>query len=258
MPNFTKAQKAALARAATQLDVQPGIISTIAASGTPVTSPREIVGDLAQTSVGQNYQVTGSITSGSESVTGVSSITGLAVGQLVTGTGIAPGTTITAVAAGTITLSAAVTATAAAAALNVIGESQTFGLMEWEISWKLDTVASTTTDNAGYKSFLPSNAEWTVTAKFAYLLGDTSQTNNVRSIITALQRTTQRWNFFMAPEAGDDSFYGNAFIDSIKFGAGGGKIVGMDVTLKGSGPLYIAPTLAPTPSSTVTGLQAQN
>ncbi len=53
---------------------------------------------------------TGTTTTGSTTVSGLTSVAGLAVGQTVTGPGIATGTTITAIAATTITLSQAATA----------------------------------------------------------------------------------------------------------------------------------------------------
>jgi hypothetical protein len=56
---------------------------------------------------------TGTLTSGSTSVTSVSSTTGLAVGQQVIGTGITEGTTLAAIGSGTITLSMNATASGA-------------------------------------------------------------------------------------------------------------------------------------------------
>jgi len=63
----------------------------------------------------------GTLTAGSPSVTGVSSLAGLGLGQTVTGAGVPAGTTIQAVntATGTLTLSAAATATASSASLTV-------------------------------------------------------------------------------------------------------------------------------------------
>lgn len=62
--------------------------------------------------------ITGTLASGSNSVTAVSSVVGLAAGQLVTGVGVAGGSIITAVGGGTLTLSANATA-------NITGEALT-------------------------------------------------------------------------------------------------------------------------------------
>lgn len=138
-------------------------------------------------------------------------------------------------------------------------ELQTLGLMDWEITFKLKTVDATTTDDSAWESSLPSSASWTATAKFCYLDGDTSQETNVRATIGQAERTAVKWNFFTDPTPGIDSYTGTAFIDSIKFGAGTGKLVGMDVTLKGTGPLTIVPTLATASQpNTITGIQAED
>lgn len=62
----------------------------------------------------QGVTPTGTVTSGSPSVTAVSSTSGLFVGQVIAGGGIPSGTTITSIGSGTITLSANATASATA------------------------------------------------------------------------------------------------------------------------------------------------
>ena len=70
-------------------------------------------------SVGANISITGDTTSGSTSVTSVSSTAGVTVGMPITGAGIPAGTTVAAVGVGTLTLSQAATATATGVALTV-------------------------------------------------------------------------------------------------------------------------------------------
>jgi predicted secreted protein len=122
-------------------------------------------------------------------------------------------------------------------------EVQLVGLMEWSIPWKRKTVDSTTTDDQGYESALGSTASWTATAKYAYIDQDASQAA-VRNAITTIQTTPLKWNFFAAPGTGRDSYTGTAIIDSMTVTAGVGKIVGFDISLKGTGPLSILPQLA--------------
>ena len=225
------------------------------------TATKKRTGDTAQTSVTVALAITGTLAS-TTAVTALSSVVGLAVGQKIGGTGIPAGTTITALnsSAMSLTLSQAATASAANVALSVSGETQIIGLMDWSISWKTKTVEATTTDDASYESSLPSTASWTVKAKYIYLMGDASQTALVRSILSNPQTSTQTWNFFATDQAGDDAFTGQAYIDGLDFdGAGTGKIFGMGVSLKGSGPLAITPGLAPiTNPNTITGLQAED
>jgi hypothetical protein len=68
--------------------------------------------------------VTGTTVSGSNIVTAMSSVTGLYVGQAISGTGIPAGTVITSVGATTITLSANATASNSGVALSFSTESQ--------------------------------------------------------------------------------------------------------------------------------------
>jgi hypothetical protein len=123
-------------------------------------------------------------------------------------------------------------------------EVQVIGLMEWTIKWKRKTVESTTTDGAGYANKLGSTADWSATAKFAYVDGDASQ-GAIRAAITALQTSSQKYNFFNAPTTGRDSYSGNGVLTGIDLSTGVGKIFGMDLTIEGDGPLNILPQIAP-------------
>lgn len=67
------------------------------------------------------YQPTGNTVSGSTSVGALSSMAGIAAGQLVTGAGIAPGTVVQALDAGSVTLSQPATATATGVMLTFYG-----------------------------------------------------------------------------------------------------------------------------------------
>jgi hypothetical protein len=220
---------------------------------------KKLTGDLAQTSVGApSISITGSTTV-STAVTAVSSIVGLVVGQPITGTGIAPGTTIAAFSTGSITLSIAATAIGTGVALTVGGQTQVIGLQDWSIAFKLKTADATTTDDSAWESSLPSSKSWTAKAKYVYLMGDPSQIANIRATLAASPSAAVLWNFFADPVTGDDSFSGMAYVDGIDWAAGVGKIVGQDVSLKGTGPLTIIAQLAPVPNTaTLTDDQAEN
>jgi hypothetical protein len=218
---------------------------------------KKLTGDLAQTSVGAPVTVTGTTTSASTSVTAVSSIAGLAVGQAISGTGIASATTIAAVSGSTITLSAAATASGTVS-LTVAAEVQVIGLSEWTIDFKLKTADATTTDDSAWESSLPSTKSWTAKAKYIYLEGDPSQIAQIRAVLAQTPSVAMKWNFFPDPVNGDDGFSGMAFIDGITWNSGIGKIVGQDVSLKGTGPLTTITQAAPIPNAaTLTDLQAE-
>jgi hypothetical protein len=222
---------------------------------------KKLTGDLAQTSVGGAVlNFTGNTTSASLVITSPSSTLGLsATPQLITGAGI-PALATVSLIAGVVTLSAAATVTAAGVALTVsTAEVQVIGLMDWNISFKLKTADATTTDDAEWESSLPSSGSWSVKAKYVYLMGDPSQIAQIRATLASTTRVPQRWNFFAAPNTGDDSFTGMAYIDGIDWTAGVGKIVGQDVSLKGTGPLAVVAQLAPVPNAaTITNLQAED
>jgi hypothetical protein len=222
---------------------------------------KKLTGDLAQTSVGGTVaSITASTTSGSAVLGSPSSIVGLAAGQSIAGAGIPALATILSVIAGVVTLSAAATATASGVALTVtIAETQVIGLMDWTVDYKLKTADATTTDDAAWESSLPSSGSWTAKAKYVYLMGDPSQSTNVRGTIALAQRAPVKWNFFPDPVSGDDAYTGLAYIDGISFSAGVGKIVGMDVSLKGTGPLTVVAQLAPVANpATFLNLQAED
>ncbi len=138
------------------------------------------------------------------------------------------------------------------------GEEQILGLAEWTISWKRKTVEATTTDDSLYESSLGSTKGWTAKAKYMFVDGDQSQIDGVLSAIDTTALDPLLWNFFPTVETGRAAFQGNAFVDGIDIGSGSGKIVGLDVSLKGTGPLKRLTQLAPVANtSTVTGQQAE-
>ncbi len=217
---------------------------------------KKLVGDLAQTSVGSNITFSGTTAVGSPNVTAVSSIGGLVAGQVVTGTGIPAGTTILSATGTTVVLSANATAAGTGTVISE-AEQQVVGLMEWSIDVSLKTPDATTTDDAAWESALPSSKSWTATAKYCYYDGDPSQQANILATINAPGVVT-KWNFFYDAVNSDQAFTGYAFISSIKLGAGSGKVIGLDVTLKGSGPLTQTTQTAPLVNTlTNTGLQAE-
>lgn len=123
-------------------------------------------------------------------------------------------------------------------------QTQVVGLSGWTIDWKRKTAEATTTDDATYESSLGSTASWTAKAKYVYYDGDASQKNQILAAITTPQQP-QTWNFFTTPEAGRVAFTGQAYIDGITLDSGVGKIIGLDVSLKGTGPLTTPVELAP-------------
>lgn len=244
---------AALAARTTWLEDAAGILPELDATS---AAPAKITGDLAQTSVTSTVAFVGSTTTGSASVTVVSAA-GLAVGQSVTGAGIPALTTILTIAGTTVTLSANATATAAAAALTATVEQQVLGLSDWTIDFKLKTADSTTTDDGEWDSSLPSTKSWTVKAKFMFIDSDGSQNDQILAAISGASNA-QPWNFFPTIAVGRSGFTGLAYVDGITIAAGRGKVVGLDVSLKGTGPLTPITQLTPVSTTTTTGLQAED
>ncbi len=136
-------------------------------------------------------------------------------------------------------------------------EVQVIGLSEWTLSWKRKTADATTTDNSSYESSLPSTASWSVKAKYMFIDGDPSQATNILAAISS-QVTPPTWNFFPTIAQGRSAFSGTAYVDGIDIASGMGKCVGLDTSLKGSGPLYVISQIAPLANpNTVTGEQAE-
>lgn len=124
-------------------------------------------------------------------------------------------------------------------------EVQTLGLQEWTIDRKLKTVDGTTTDDQGDESNFSSTRSWTAKAKFAYLDSDTSQAANIFNAISSAQ-TAVPWNFFPTVALGRGAWNGKAYVDGYTLTAGVGKLVAVDVSLKGTGPLTFTVQTAPT------------
>ena len=216
---------------------------------------KKLTGDLAQTSIGANVSFTATTTSGSTALTAVSSVVGLATGQTVTGAGIPVGTTIT-VSGSTVTLSVVATASGTGTVI-AAAEQQVIGLKNWAIDVSLKTPDATTTDDSAWESFLPSSKTWSAKADYVFYDGDASQGTAILATINAPGVVT-RWNFFPDPLNADVFFYGNAFIEKINFDAGTGKVIGLNVQLKGTGPLVQSTQTAPVANAlTTTGTQAE-
>lgn len=222
---------------------------------------KKLTGDLAQTSVGGLTTVfTANTTTASAILASPSSVAGLVAGSPITGTGIPALDTILSIVGSVVTLSAAATATATGVTLTAkTVEQQVIGLKNWSIAFKLKTADATTTDDSAWESSLPSSKSWTAKADYVYLMGDPSQIAQIRAALTQTPSVPLPWNFFADPATGDDSFQGLAYIDGIDWDAGVGKIVGQNVTLKGTGPLTILAQTAPVPNTaTLLDLQAED
>jgi len=218
---------------------------------------KKLTGDLAQTSVGSNVTFTATTATGSPTLTALSSgaLGQLAIGQVLTGAGIPANTTIIGFGGG-VTMSANATATGVATVI-AAAEVQVVGLNEWSIDWKRKTVDATTTDDSAYESSLGSTASWTAKAKYIFYDGEASQLDFILAAIMSPQ-APQKWNFFPDYANSDIIWTGLAFVDGIPITAGVGKIVGLDVSLKGTGPLTIGSQSAPIANpNTITGEQAE-
>lgn len=234
--------------------ITSGVVESIDATG---PTPSKILGDLAQTSVdAAPVSTTGSTTISSTSVT-VTSATGIVAGQSVSGAGIPAGTDVASISGTTVTLTQPATATASNVALTFTTETQVLGLAEWTLNWKRKTADATTTDDDTYESSLGSTASWSVKAKYMFIDGDTSQAQNILATITSPQSPTT-WNFFPTIGTGRAAFSGSAYVDGIDIATGMGKVVGLDVSLKGTGKLNFLTQAAPVANpNTGTGEQAE-
>lgn len=123
-------------------------------------------------------------------------------------------------------------------------ETQILGLMEWTIDWKVKNVDATSTDDGGNEYWLPSTRSWTAKAKYAYIDGDTSQLDNILNQMIAEQALVT-WNFFPTVATGRGAWQGQASIESCTLTSGIGKVVAIDISLKGAGPCTFKTQLAP-------------
>jgi predicted secreted protein len=123
-------------------------------------------------------------------------------------------------------------------------QTQTLGLQEWTIDKKAKMVDSTTTDDAGHETSLASTDSWTAKAKYAYIDSDTSQASAIFNALSSAQAAVQ-WNFFPTPLLGRGVWSGKAFVDGYTLTAGVGKLIAVDISLKGTGPLTFGVQLAP-------------
>ncbi len=137
------------------------------------------------------------------------------------------------------------------------GETQVLALSEWTLEYKRKTADATTTDDATWGSSIGSTKEWSVKSKYMFVSGDTSQAQSILAAINTVQ-SAQPWNFFPTIGTGREVWSGLAYVESITLATGIGKVVGLDITLKGTGPLTQGVQLAPVANpNTVTGQQAE-
>jgi hypothetical protein len=123
-------------------------------------------------------------------------------------------------------------------------QTQVLGLMEWTIDWKVKNVDATTTDDNGNEFWLPSTRSWTAKAKYAYIDGDTSQAAQILNRLQTSQALLT-WNFFPTVALGRGCWVGLASIESCTITAGSGKVVAIDISLKGAGACNFQTQLAP-------------
>lgn len=123
-------------------------------------------------------------------------------------------------------------------------QTQVIGLLDWSIDWKRKTIDSTTTDDAGHDTNLGSTDSWTAKSRYLYIDGDTSQTANILAAVQTAAGAVE-WNFFPTVATGRDSWKGSAYVDGVTIASGVGKVVGLDVSLKGTGPLTKVAQTAP-------------
>jgi hypothetical protein len=232
-----------------------GILDAVSAAGTP--PPKKIIGDLAQTSVSEEIQFSGT-TSATTGVTGIASTANLSIGMPISGAGIPDGTTIAAIPSGTtLTLSQAATASATIT-LTVIDEEQVISLGEWTIDVKRKTVDATDTDSGAWEEALGSTKSWSGKSKYLFVDGDESQADQIFSMIDDLEADAATWNFFPTVASGRAVWQGEAIIDGITLAGGVGKLFGLDVSLKGTGPLRRLTQSTPVANAnTITGEQAE-
>jgi predicted secreted protein len=122
--------------------------------------------------------------------------------------------------------------------------TQVVGLTDFTIDWKAKTLDATTTDDAGHETYLGSTDNWTAKAKYIFIDGDTSQATNIIAPMST-KTGAVNWNFFPTVGTGFQSAYGKAYIDGVTMGSGVGKVVGFDVSLRGTGPLTFVAQTAP-------------
>ena len=111
-------------------------------------------------------------------------------------------------------------------------------LGEFELTEKSKMVDATDTDSGGAETTLPSTYSWSGTAKYMYVDGDPSQQTAILDAVRA-QNTpgavAPTWTFFPTTASGRDEYTGQAWIESSKSSAGVGKLIAIDVTLRGQG-----------------------
>jgi hypothetical protein len=90
-------------------------------SGNTLTMSANATASGTITATATTTSFTGFVTSGSKSITGLPTTTGLATGQLLVGAGIPSGTTISSISGSTVTMSAAATATSTITATGITG-----------------------------------------------------------------------------------------------------------------------------------------
>ena len=123
-------------------------------------------------------------------------------------------------------------------------QAKVASLGEWDITEKSKMVDATDTDSGGAETTLPSTYSWTATAKYMYLDGDPQQQTAIMDALKG-QNTpgaiAPTWVFYPTKASGRDQYTGQAWLESKKTNSGVGKLVALDITLRGIGFLARSP-----------------
>jgi hypothetical protein len=166
-------------------------------------------GAFASTSEVSGTHTTGSVTSGSDSLT-VASATGIVAGMFIVGEGIAPGTTVSSIASTTVTMSANAGATLSSdpVAFYIADKSLSPGLVAGQLcrAWVNFDGTDTVAIRASYNvSSITDNGTGDYTVNFATAMVDA----NYAVAGTAKRNATGASDMFLAPK--QSTTYGDAF-----------------------------------------------
>jgi predicted secreted protein len=175
------------------------------------------------------------VTTSASAAFSVASGAGIAVGQVVSGTGIPLGTTVLTFSGTSGTLSANATATGTPTLTFTPVTAKIAHCAGWEMNIKADEIDASDHDANGWKDKLAGLKEFSGTIDLMYFTNDATQLSVIDAVLAG--NVTIGGDFRPLDSTGEVNYTGNLIITDFKQAAKGSTAQAINLTFAGRGPL---------------------
>lgn len=163
--------------------------------------------------------------------------TGIAVGDVASGTGIFSGSTVVSISGDTVTLSHAATADGSAVAITFTppASAKLAHCAGWDITIKADNVDATDHDTIGWKDNMDGLRDWSGTIDAMYFTNSATQLQLIDAILAG--SVDINGDFRPLDQTGEVKYTGTLRITDCKLGAKGSTAQAVNLSFTGRGAL---------------------